>query len=271
MTGVGATPDAVPDGRPGADRPLQGCSVVVTRSADQAPELARRLRELGAEVVCAPTIRIADPDDGGAALRAAVAGVHTRDWVVLTSPNGAARFVEALGAERLPGSVRVAVVGPGTAAVVSDHGMHVDLVPPRAVAESLLDVFPPLPPGGGRVLVVRAAVARDVLPDGLAERGWAVEVVEAYRTVPERYDAATRSLVRSADVVAFTSSSTVTHFVSAMGGNGPAVEEGPGSVACIGPVTAATARDAGFEVTVEATPHSVEGLVAAVVEAWAVA
>ncbi|HKY68654.1 MAG TPA: uroporphyrinogen-III synthase, partial [Acidimicrobiales bacterium] len=140
-----------------------------------------------------------------------------------------------------------------------------DLVPERFVAESLLGAFPPAPAAGGRVLLARAAVARDVLPEGLVARGWTVDVVEAYRTVPVPLDPARAEAVAAAEVVTFTSSSTVTNLLAAIG-SGPV----PPVVAAIGPVTAATAREHGLEVHVEADVHSIDGLVDALC-AWAAA
>jgi uroporphyrinogen III methyltransferase/synthase len=250
-------------------RPLLGRSVVVTRTRDQSPELARHLREAGAEVVTAPTIRIAEPADGGAALRDALARVGSYDWVVLTSPNGAARFVAELRDGRDLAGVKVAVMGPGTGAALSAAHVVPDLVPPHFVAESLLEAFPDPPEGGGRVLLARAAVARDVLPEGLRARGWTVDVVEAYRTEAVGYDDDTRARVAAADAVTFTSSSTVEHFVAAMGGPEAAAAGAPPIVACIGPVTAATARRLGLTVTAEAAVHSIDGLVSSVVAALA--
>ncbi|UDY33996.1 uroporphyrinogen-III C-methyltransferase [Dermatobacter hominis] len=250
-------------------RPLLGRSVVVTRTRDQSPELARHLREAGAEVVIAPTIRIGEPADGGAALREAVADVGSYDWVVLTSPNGAARFVAELRDGRDLAGVRVAVMGPGTGAALSGAHVVADLVPPHFVAESLLEAFPDPPEGGGRVLLARAAVARDVLPDGLRARGWTVDVVEAYRTEAVDYDDEVRAQVAAADAVTFTSSSTVEHFVAAMGGPDAAAAGAPPVVACIGPVTAATARRLGLTVTAEAEVHAIDGLVSSVVAALA--
>ncbi len=250
-------------------RPLLGRSVVVTRTREQSPELSRHLRDAGAEVVVAPTIRIGDAVDGGAALRAAVADVGSYDWVVLTSPNGAARFVAELRDGRDLAGVQVAVMGPGTAAALGAARVVADLVPPHFVAESLLEAFPDPPQGGGRVLLARAAVARDVLPDGLRERGWTVDVVEAYRTESVGYDDETRARVRAADAVTFTSSSTAEHFVAAMGGPHAAAEGSPPVVACCGPVTADTARRLGLTVTAEAEVHSIDGLVSAVVAALA--
>jgi uroporphyrinogen III methyltransferase / synthase len=135
-------------------------------------------------------------------------------------------------------------------------------VPERFVAESLLDAFPDPPARGGRVLLARAAVARDVLPEGLAARGWAVDVVEAYRTVSAPLTDTQREAAAAADIITFTSSSTVERYLDAAGADAV-----PPVVACIGPVTAATARRHGLEVTVEAEVHTIEGLVDALV-AW---
>lgn len=242
-------------------RPLFGRTVVVTRTAAQAGELSRRLRTLGAAVLEVPTIEVVDPLDGGAALTAAVAAAPTYDWVVLTSPNGARRFCAALRDGRDLAGVRLAAIGPGTADVLADHHLVCDLVPERFVAEGLLDVFPAPADGGGRVLLARAETARDALPDGLRAAGWEVDVVTAYRTVPAAVAPATAARVAAADAITFTSSSTVTNFLAAAGG-----DTLPPVVAAIGPVTAATARDAGVTVTVEAAEHTLDGLVAALVE-----
>lgn len=247
-------------------RPLFGVRVVVTRTRAQASETVARLRELGAEVVEVPVIEIAAPDDDGAALRAAVRDASSYDWVVLTSPNGARRFVAALDACELDGralaGARLAAIGPGTAAALAEAHLRADLVPDRFVAEGLLAAFPAAPSDGGRVLLARAAVARDVLPEGLAALGWEVHDVPAYRTVPRVPDEATSDAVAAADVVTFTSSSTVTNYLAA----GLAV---PPVVACIGPITAATARDAGLAVAVEAEVHTIDGLVDALVAHFA--
>jgi uroporphyrinogen-III synthase len=179
---------------------------------------------------------------------------------VVTSPNGAQRLLDAVPDARAFGSAKVAAIGPGTAAALAAGRIVADLVPEQFVAEGLLDA---LPDGPGRVLLARAAVARDVLPDGLRARGWEVDVVEAYRTVPAAVTDEQRAAVRGADLITFTSSSTVDHSLAAFGADGL-----PPVVACIGPITAATARDAGLAVDVEASVHTVEGLVAAVLD-WA--
>ena len=238
-------------------RPLFGKRVVVTRTRAQASGLVGRLRELGAEPIELPVIAVGEPSDGGAGMRAALAGIATAEWLVFTSPNGVERAFAALPDVRALGGVKVAAIGPGTAAALAERRVVADLVPRRFVAEGLLEVFPgPAGPAPGRVVLARAAVARDVLPDGLRSLGWDVEVVEAYRTVPARPDATALARVAGADAVTFTSSSTVTNFVAAVG-----VDAVPETVACIGPVTAATARDLGLTVAVEAAVHTIDGLV----------
>jgi uroporphyrinogen III methyltransferase / synthase len=250
------------------NRPLFGRRVVVTRARDQAGELVSRLQAEGAATVEAPAIEIRDPADGGAGLAAAADRLGEYDWVVLTSPNGARRLLDAvrdLGLDaRAFAGARLAAIGPGTAEALAGGNLAVDLVPPRFVAESLLEAFPEATGRtGGRVLLVRAAVARDVLPEGLRGRGWDVDVVEAYRTEQAPLSEAQAAAVAGADVVTFTSSSTVTNFLTALGGR-PL----PPAVAAIGPITAATAREHGLAVDVEAEVHTIDGLVDGLI-AWA--
>jgi uroporphyrinogen-III synthase len=221
------------------------------------------LREAGAEPIEVPVIEVAEPSDGGAALVAAAAQLASYDWVVVTSPNGATRLLDAVTDARAFAGARVAAIGPGTAAALAAGGVRADLVPERFVAESLLESFPAAPADGGRVLLARAEVARDVLPDGLRAVGWTVDVVDAYRTVAVAAGDDARAAVAAADVVTFTSSSTVERFLDAFGADAL-----PPVVACIGPITADTARARGLTVDVEAGVHTVDGLVAALV-AWA--
>jgi uroporphyrinogen III methyltransferase/synthase len=241
-------------------RPLFGQTVVVTRPEGQASVLAEQLRAQGAEVVVLPVIEIEDPADGGTALAEALAHVHDYDWLVLTSANGARRVLDALPDARALGGVSVAAIGPGTAAALAEGNIQADLVPDKYVAEGLLDAFPDPPDGPGRILLARAAVARDTLPEGLRAAGWEVDVVEAYRTIPAAPSPDLLDAAGAADVVTFTSSSTVTRFLEVAG-----ADRVPPLVACIGPITAATAREAGLEVDVEADEHTVPGLVAALV------
>lgn len=248
----------------GADRRptgrLAGRRIVVTRPRHQSSRLAERLEREGAVAVVVPTIEIVDPDDGGEALRAAVAALDTYDWVVVTSPNGAQRFCAELGGRGL-GDARLAVIGPGTAAEFAAHHLAPELVPDRFVAESLLEAFPvPDPDGHGRVLLARAAVARDVLPDGLRALGWRVDVVDAYRNVPVVPDEQARRRVADADIVTFTSASAVDNWVASFGTDGC-----PSIVACIGPVTAAAATAVGLRVDIVPDDHTIDGLVGAIV------
>jgi uroporphyrinogen III methyltransferase/synthase len=243
------------------DRPLFGRTVVVTRAREQASELVARLRELGADTVELPVIEIGEPADGGAELRRVVAGVGEYQWLTFTSANAVERFfacLTELGRDaRALGGVRIAAIGPGTAAALLRWGLQADLVPGQFVAEAVVDAFPP---GPGRVLLPRAAVARDALPAGLAAKGWTVDVVEAYRTVVARPTPAALAAASAADAVTFTSSSTVTNYLETAGtGTVPPV------VVCIGPITADTARAAGLQVSVVANEHTIDGLVEALV------
>jgi uroporphyrinogen-III synthase len=247
-----------------ATRPLQGLTVVVTRTRRQASSLVALLEAAGARTLEVPVIEVAGPADGGVALDAAADrlanGAYA--WVAVTSPNGAERLLAALDG-RGTGGAKVAAVGPATAAALTAGGLGVALVPPEAVAESLVAAMPaPDSDGGGaqRVLLPQAAVARQVLEDGLVNAGWDVDVVEAYRTVPALVDPSVRDAVAAADVVTFTSSSTVEHFCDQVSADGF-----PRLVASIGPITTASAVARGVRVDVEAGDHTVPGLVDALV------
>jgi uroporphyrinogen III methyltransferase/synthase len=235
-------------------RPLHGQTVAVTRARAQASGLTARLRELGAEVLETPAIRIEPravelPDPVGYSL------------VCFTSPNGVRIFFELLGRDaRSFAGVRIAAIGPGTVAALREHGLAADVVPERFVAEGLLEALEEEALGGARVLVARAAGARNTLPDGLRERGAAVDVVSLYDTVAEPLGAAQREAVARATHVTFTSSSTVRFFLEGGG------KVGDARVVSIGPVTSATLREHGIEPHVEAPRHDIDGLVAAIVE-----
>ncbi|MGI9119529.1 MAG: uroporphyrinogen-III C-methyltransferase [Acidimicrobiales bacterium] len=241
---------------------LFGRSVVVTRPLAQAPALAGRLAALGARAVGLPCIEIGEAADGGARLRAAAAHVASYDWLVFTSANAVERFLPLLRDARSLGTARVAAIGPGTAEALAIHRVVADLIPERFVAESLLQAFPPPPAGGGKVLLPRAATAREVLPEGLRAAGWEVDVVEAYRTRAGSPSPAALRAAADADAITFTSSSTVTGFLDVAGRHAL-----PPLVACIGPVTAATARKHGITVELEAEVHTIDGLVEALAAA----
>jgi uroporphyrinogen III methyltransferase / synthase len=155
----------------------------------------------------------------------------------------------------------VAAIGPGTAAELWRRGVRADVVPERSLAEALVEALKPVPVNGKRVLVARAAEARDVLPDALRERGAEVDVVALYDTVAEPLGREQRETLAHATYVTFTSSSTV-RFLLEAGGEVPASAR----VVSIGPVTSATAREKGLTVHVEADRHDIDGLVDAILE-----
>ncbi len=240
---------------------LHGLTVVVTRAAAQQASLAEALREAGATVVGLSTIAIAPPADGGAALAAAVRSLGEYRWVVLTSTNGARAFLDARGPAPSPVGPSVAAVGASTAGVLSAAGLTVDLIPDAFRGEALLEAFPlPPPEGSRRVLLVRAEVATDVLPLGLAAAGWDPHIVDAYRTVRAELDQEALAAAAGADVVLFASPSSVQRFMELT--DGRTLSSLPAIV--IGAVTEAAARAAGFEVAGVAQRSDVSGLVDAV-------
>lgn len=243
--------------------PLAGKTVVVTRATEQASTFVGRLRTLGAEVIAVAAIAVVDPPDDGEALRMALAHLDRYRWLVVTSANGAERVVAAgLTPERLRTvGTRVAAIGPGTARVLAAKGLQPDLVPERFVAEGLLEVFPSPADPDDRVLLAQAAGARAVLAEGLAGAGWQLDRVVAYRTIHPEIDPAVAAEVVAADAVTFTSASTVTGYVAGVGLDPP-----PRAVVCIGPVTGDAARDAGLRVDVVAEPHTIDGMIDALVD-----
>jgi len=246
------------------ERPLHGRSVVVTRARAQASGLAARLATLGADVVETPAIRI-EPRPVAGEVRAAAEAIGEYALVCVTSPNGASLLMDALDelnkdARALHGAT-VAAIGPGTAGELARRGIRADIVPERSVAEALVEALQDVPVTGRRVLVARAAEARDLLPDALRERGAEVDVVALYDTVAEPLSDGQLEQAAAADYVTFTSSSTVRFFTEAGGrvGNGA-------RVVSIGPVTSETARELGLTVDVEAERHDIDGLVEALLE-----
>jgi uroporphyrinogen III methyltransferase/synthase len=248
------------------NRPLSGKRIVVTRTRSQAGVLSTQLRSLGADVIELPTIRIEPPTD----LRAfaeLVQDAHAYDWIVFTSPNGVSAFFELFfklyDDAREIGGARIAAIGPATAQRVKDFHLHVDLQPEDFVAEAVVREFQKQ---GGvenlKILLARAEQARDVLPTELSKMGAIVDEGFAYRTVPEARDdsgARARLTEEGADLITFTSSSTVENFL------GLGLEWPPGmQIASIGPITSKTARDHGLKVDVEARRHDIPGLVDAI-------
>jgi uroporphyrinogen III methyltransferase / synthase len=243
-------------------RPLHGRTVVVTRARAQASGVAKTLQGLGAQVVELPAIRI-ESLTGTDEARAAAKAIGDYDLICLTSPNGVKLLFEAisevgLDARALAGAT-VAAIGPGTARALAAEGIAADVIPERFVAEALVEVLEDVEVEGKRVLIARAAEARDVLPDALRERGADVDVVALYETVREAPDEKAIAAAQGADYVTFTSSSTVTNLTEALGERFPAAAR----IVSIGPVTSETVREAGLEVAVEADRHDVDGLLSA--------
>jgi hydroxymethylbilane synthase len=242
------------------DTSLAGLRVMVTRADRQATALADALTALGAQAVRCPVIAIEPIPVEPAALR----DLDRYDWLVLTSANGVDRFGELLReAHRdFPEHLNVAAIGPETAARASESGMTPTLVPERFIAEDLAEALSATIDPGARILLARAAGARDVLPQQLRARGAQVDVLETYRAVPPA-DVRPRlaASLPQVDMVTFTSSSTVRHFVDAL--PGPLPDQV--MVACIGPITAQTARELGLRVDIIAQEYTTRGLVDAIV------
>jgi uroporphyrinogen III methyltransferase/synthase len=248
------------------ERPLAGRRIVVTRTRKQAGVLSDQLRDLGAEVIELPTIRIEPPSD----LRAfaeLVQEAHAYDWIVFTSPNGVTAFFEMFyklyDDARDIGGARIAAIGPATAQRVRNFHLKVDLQPDEFVAEAVVREFKKEGDIENlRILIARAEEARDLLPKELGALGAIVDVAFAYRTVAEtsdRTEARSRLAREGADMITFTSSSTVENFLG-LGLPWPAGMQ----VASIGPITSKTARDRGLTIGVEATRHDIPGLVDAI-------
>jgi uroporphyrinogen III methyltransferase / synthase len=229
-------------------RPLHGRTVAVTRARAQASALASRLRELGAEVVEAPAIRVRPLD-------VELPSLDRYDLLCVTSPNGADQLFTRVRDARALAGLTVAAIGPGTARALRERGIEPDVVPERAVAEGLVEALADVPVR--RALIARAAEGRDVLPDALRARGADVDVVALYETVPEPLSDDAREAAAGADYVLFTSASSV-RFYTAAGGT----LAGP-RLASIGPATSAELRAHGASPDLEADPHTPDGLIAA--------
>jgi uroporphyrinogen III methyltransferase / synthase len=248
--------------------PLFGRRVVVTRAREQAEPLCSKLRALGAEAIEMPAIEIV-PAAEYAPLDRAIEELASYDWLIFTSANGVRYFLDRLDLSRQDLRAlraRICAIGEATKRAVEALHLKVDLIGEEYVAESLVAAFRGVDLTGKRILLPRAAVARDLLPRELRKLGADVDVVEAYRTiVPE--DAARRATEifgdsRRPDWIAFTSSSTVQNFVRTAGAKALAGVK----IASIGPVTTASAKKLGLEVTVEAHTYTADGLLEAILE-----
>lgn len=256
-----------------SELPLAGRRVLITRAAHQAGKLSEGLRALGAEPVEVPVLEI-QPPENLAPLDKALRQLHTYQWLIVTSANTVRVLVERsaeLGAAlaAAPG-LKVAAVGEATAASARKAGLPVELVPEVYIAESLVEGLAGQV-ADRRILLARAAVARDVIPDALRKAGAVVDVVDAYRN---RMPIAAPAMLRSAlaagiDAVTFTSSSSVTHLADAARVAGLAFPfEGVAAIS-IGPITSKTLREHGWEPAIEASVSDIPGLIQTVVQAFA--
>jgi uroporphyrinogen III methyltransferase / synthase len=251
-------------------RSLLGKRVVVTRTREQASALVDRLSDLGAECLEFPTIRIVPPSDWSEVDRA-LDGIETFDWIFFTSPNGVRFFMdrlESLGLDlRILKDLRIGVIGPATAQALKSYHLRPDLVPEQYQAEALLEALAEIPFRHKKVLIPRAAEAREILPEGLRRLGAEVTVVSAYQTLPA--DSAGETLEKAlsreeVDCVTFTSSSTVVQFLALFPRQKILSLLKKATIACIGPITAKTARDNGLTVSIEAEEYTIPGLVKAI-------
>jgi len=252
-------------------RPLEGWRVLVTRAGPQARALSGPLREKGAEVVEIPTIEI-HPPATYAPLDQALGNIAGYNVLILTSVNGVSAMFDRYRELRLNKDemrhLLAVAIGPATAQAMREEGIDVSVVPERYVAESVVEALHGRITADSRVLLVRAKVARDILPNELRKMGAQVDVAEAYETkVPEGAARHLREIFSDSatkpHVVTFTSSSTAANFVELLGGNAREALRDV-CLASIGPVTSATLRDAGFPPTIEAREYTMSGLVEAI-------
>ncbi len=263
----------------GKNSSLAGCRVLVSRAKKQAGALSSALSELGCGVIEIPFIEIRRPRSYRP-LDSALQDLAKYDWLILTSVNGVEALFERMARKRLDASslahLKIAAIGPATKSAIEQHGLHVTLTPKEYVAEAVVAALHRRVKGK-RVLLVRAKVARDVIPHELRKAGAHVDVVEAYETVaPKTSEKRLRSALSSAakpHAITFTSSSTVRNFVGLLGVRRaraalkkPADRRGV-YTASIGPVTSATLREFRLPVDIEAKEYTIPGLVAAIVAA----
>jgi uroporphyrinogen III methyltransferase / synthase len=246
-------------------RPLHGNRILVTRAREQASVLSERLAELGATPIEFPTISI-EPLRDPAPLDQALNELSGYDWVIFTSANGVSAAFTRLEAQerdaRSFGTARVAAIGPATERALAEHGIRADFVPSAFTSEGIASELTEMLIKGQRLLLLRADIAPTVLVDALSAQGARVDNVIAYQTRPSsenRRAVEQRFLEKQIDVVTFTSSSTVRNLLEALDHK---TELLVGAViACIGPVTAQTARELGLRVDVVAPVHTIDGLV----------
>jgi uroporphyrinogen III methyltransferase/synthase len=256
------------------NRPLFGRRVVVTRAREQASGFLASLSELGAECIEFPTIEIIPPSSWEH-LDKAIQSLESYQWLLFTSVNGVKYFfqrLETLGKDvRDLKGIKVGAIGPKTAQAIHEKGIRPDLIPDEYRAEAVVEALKEQEKKAFRVLLPRAAQAREILPQELEKMGAKVDVMEAYRTIrPENDRDRVKELLKSGDIdmVTFTSSSTVTNFVGMFEKDGDQFQKWMENVAvaCIGPITARTAKERGLSVSLEPSEYTIEALTNAIVQ-----
>ena len=232
-------------------RKLFGKKIIVTRSRKQASKLTRKLENLGAEIIEIPTIEI-EP------IEFKIDNIQNFDWIIFTSQNGVDQFFSKLEDVRMLGGIKIAAIGNATAESLKSHGIRPDLIPKNFVAESLIDEFSKINISRQKILIPRAEIARDILPAGLKNLGAEVEVIATYRTINPKID----QTDIDADLITFTSSSTVKNFVESFGID--PLKKIPS--ASIGIITSETLRNFGVEPIIEAQEFTIDGLVESIEE-----
>lgn len=257
-------------------RPLFGKRILVTRPKLQAPAFSDLITAAGGEAVECPTIEIVPPENWGP-LDRALERLPTYNWLIFTSVNGIApfmtRLMESQRDVRALAGLTLCCIGPRTAEALSAYGLHADVIPEQFQAEGILNALDGRPVRGMSALIPRALVAREILPEQLRKRGATVDVVPVYRTI--RPAVATERLIEqlrthAIDIISFTSSSTIRNFVDLFSSPDEMVQlVGDTIIACIGPITAATAREAGLTVHVMAGQNTIPALADAIVHSVA--
>jgi len=253
-------------------KPLAGRKILITRARDQAAVFASSLKDLGAEVIELPTIEIVPPASWKG-LDRAIDQLGSYDWLIFTSANGVNFFWQRLKERgkgpRLPSSLKVCAIGPATAYQLKEKGMEVDYTPKEFIAEAILKGFEKMVLKGRRILLARARQARDILPKGLRQLGAKVDVVETYRTVkPKGGSKRLKGLLTKGkiDAITFTSSSTVNHFAELLKKEDLQKLLKDIAIACIGPITARTAKNWKMRVQIQPKQYTVPALTQAVVQ-----
>ena len=275
--------------------PLTGKKIVLTRARHQINQSSDQLRLYGAIPIAIPTIEISDPPDSSiiekifaekvvsAGTGELIEATHLQyEWIIFTSANGVSSFMryvsdwirnnnlESLEIEKaqtlLFANVKFASIGSATALAMTEYGLHCQVSATDFVSEGLLEKFQVIKPDSsqefkGRILLPRAAKARNILPDTLRKMGWVVDDVPVYQTIMPKVESGSRDLLSTADAIVFTSSSTVTHFFQMFG-----KEHLPEVVVSIGPITTQTILENGLTPSIEASPSSVKGIVSGLLD-----